>query len=101
MKEIAGSTGNILAVPLDGKFVGMAEIALIVSEPTYRSDGCGGYARIREPEVFRFHAVREGLVALIKTFQESIKEIDRINIALADAEFKSEAEASGEAEGHA
>lgn len=101
MKELAGSTGNVSAVPLDGKFIGMAEIAIIVSEPVYRNDGNGGFARIRETEILRFMASMGGLKSLIKALQEALREVELVEKTLADVEFKTDAEAGGDAEGHA
>ena len=100
MKELAGSTGNIMSVPLGGKFIGMVEMAIIVTEPLYRFDGDGSFAKMREPEAYRFMACAAGVKALIQTLQESLAEINRIESALAGVDYKSEAESSGKAEGH-
>ena len=85
---------------MNGNFIGMVEICLIVSEPIYKNDGNGSFAKIRESEAYRFMACGAGVKALIQTLQESLAEINRIESALAGVDYKSEAESSGKAEGH-
>lgn len=71
-----------MANPVDGKFVGVAEMVIIASEPTYQPDGGNSIVRIREMECFRFCASLRGLQSLVKTLNETIAEVEQIEEAL-------------------
>ena len=76
MKELYGTASNVIVAHTDGAFVGMAEIAIIVSEPQYQSDGGAGIVRLRQLETLRFCTGVTGLKDLAKTIAESIAEVE-------------------------
>lgn len=92
MKSLAGTTANVYANPLGGKFAGHAEIVIITSEPSYQSNGGSGFVKVLVPEQFRFHASLPGVAALIESLTGLLDEMNKIEKQLEGVKFMTDHE---------
>lgn len=79
MKEVMHIAANFMLVPVEppvsDEITGHCEIAITVSEPTYRTDAGGVMCRTRDVETIRFSTSAPGLRSLAKTFTEWADEL--------------------------
>ena len=79
MKELLTVTANICASFNDDKtLVPQVEIAIVMSEPTYRVDAVGEVIRQREISQCRFVASPATLLKLSKLFSEFASEAEQV-----------------------
>lgn len=81
MKTVIGSARNLLALVGNddtSKAAAMAEVVLIVSEPTYRADATGTMVKVRDTESIRFVCTTGVLRDLAKEFAAWANELDEV-----------------------
>lgn len=80
MKELLGQAVNVYLAPdSEGvKLISMAEVILIVCEPTYTFDATGAMVKHRNAETFRFQTSPVGLRTLAKTFVKLAMDLDEM-----------------------
>lgn len=73
MKEIVGTSCNLMLSVQNDVLSPYAEIILILSEPHYQVDEAGEITKPRRTETVRFHSSHDGLVLLAKSLVDYAK----------------------------